>query len=233
MLNIKQLTGTITKIRDLSPTAREYTVTPAEPLPFVAGAFVNLFIEHEGKSIRRAFSISSNDQNSHAFTLSIRLSPDGELTPMLWNNDFISKTVKLMGPLGLNTANKMQSNRIFLFGFGVGAGVVKSLAEHISNRKDLESLTIVTGNRNIEEILHKDYFNQLAEENKKVDVTYVVSDKNQISYPAGYIQEHISGLDFNNVDVYICGQRVACTALETNIKATNPINCNFFIEDFH
>ena len=233
MPQIKQLSGTITKISELSPTAREYTITPAEPLPFIAGAFVNLFITHEDKTIRRAFSMSSNDKIDTSFTLSIRLSLNGELTTLLWKEDFIGKTVKLMGPLGLNTADKMKSNKVFLFGFGVGAGVVKSLAEHIASRPDLESLTIVTGNRNIEEILHKDYFDQLSAADPKVKVTYVVSDKNQTIYPIGYIQEHLNSYDFNNADVYMCGQGMACKALEDGIKKTTPQNCNFFIEDFH
>ena len=138
-----------------------------------------------------------------------------------------------MGPLGLNTADKMKSDKVFLFGFGVGAGVVKSLAEHIASRPDLKSLTIVTGNRNIEEILHKDYFDQIAATHKNINVTYVVSDKNQTTYPTGYIQEHIGNYNFNNADVYMCGQGVACQGLETEIKKTTPQNCNFFIEDFH
>lgn len=233
MTPIKQLTGTITNVCDLSPTAREYTVEPSEPLSFVAGAFVNLFIQHEGKTIRRAFSISSSDQNPNAFTLSIRLSPSGELTPILWEKDFSGETIKLMGPLGLNTADKMHSKRIFLFGFGIGAGVVKSLAEHMVKRNDITSLTIATGNRTIEEILHKDYFDHLATHNDKVSVTYVVSDKNQSQYKTGYIQDYIAEYDFSNADVYMCGQVAACTALEAAIKTTDPQNCNFFIEDFH
>lgn len=233
MSSIRQLTGTITAIRVLSPTAREYTITPEYPLPFIAGAFVNVFIEHEGKTIRRAFSISSSDKNHASFTLSIRLSPNGALTPLLWQEDFLGRTVKLMGPLGLNTADKINSRKVFLFGFGIGAGVVKSLAEHLTSRDNLESLTIVTGNRSVEEILHKDYFDTLANSNPKVSVRHVVSDTQQNQYPAGYIQEHLGTCDFNDTDVYMCGQGVACTALETTIKNTEPRNCNFFIEDFH
>lgn len=230
---IKQLNGTITNIQDLSPTARLYTITPDEPLPFTAGAFINLFVEQEGKTIRRAFSMSSNDKDTDSFTLSIRLSLNGELTPILWNEDFTGHAVKIMGPLGLNTADKMTSKKIFLFGFGVGAGVVKSLAEHMSNRPELESLTILTGNRSINEILHKDFFDTLAENDKRVTVQYVVSDKEQTTYPTGYIQEHIDNYDFNNADVYMCGQGVACMSLETAIKATNPKDYNLFVEDFH
>lgn len=233
MTNIKQINGTISNVRDLSPTAREYTITPSELLPFAAGAFVNVFVEHNGKTIRRAFSMSSSDTEEQSFTLSIRFSPDGELTPILWSKDFTGETVKLMGPLGLNTVDKMNSKKVFLFGFGVGAGVVKSIAETIAKRSELGSLVIVTGNRSVEEILHKDYFDELVNSNIRVTVRYVVSDKNQTEYPTGYIQENISEYDFNDSDIYMCGQGIACTALETAIKATVPQNSHFFVEDFH
>lgn len=233
MTTIQQINGTISAIKDLSATAREYTIVPATPLPFVAGAFVNLFIEHDGKTIRRAFSMSSSDTNDQSFTLTIRLSLHGELTPILWDHDFQGKTVRLMGPLGLNTADKMSAPHAFLFGFGVGAGVVKSLADHLAAKPDLKTLTIVTGNRSIDEILHKDYFDELAKNNPKVTVTYVVSDKTQSQYPTGYIQEHIGAYDFNNADVYMCGQKVACDALTETVSAKAPKNCTFFVEDFH
>ncbi len=233
MQPIKQTTGIITSVRDLSPTAREYTVTPAEPLAFTAGAFVNTFFEHNGKTIRRAFSLSSSDTDNQSFTLSIRHNLQGELTPILWEHDFTGKTIKLMGPLGLNTADKMPANKIFLFGFGIGAGVVKSLADHMVKRPELEQLTIITGNRSIDEILHQDYFDTLDKEHNKVSVTYIVSDKNQSQYKTGYIQDHVQAYDFADSNVYICGQTVACTALQTAIENRQPKNCHFFIEDFH
>lgn len=232
MNRIKQTTGSITNIRDLSPTAREYTITPAEPFPFIAGAFVNTFFQHNGTTIRRAFSLSSSDADEQSFTLSIRLNPHGELTPILWERDFTGETIKLMGPLGLNTADKMRAKKVFLFGFGVGAGVVKSLADHMLRRSDLTTLTVVTGNRSADEILHQDYFDTLKAD-PRVAVAYVVSDTTQTTYPSGYIQNHISSYDFNDTDIYICGQGVACTALEAAINATAPQNHHFFIEDFH
>lgn len=194
---------------------------------------MNLFVEHEGTMIRKAFSMSSSAAESASISLSIRLSPTGELTPILWKENYTGRRVKLMGPLGMNTADKMTSDHVFLFGFGVGAGVVKSLADSIARRPTLESLMIVTGNRSVDEILHKDYFDELAENNSKVRVSYVVSDKEQTSFPVGYIQDHVLDYAYNDADVYMCGQTVACVALEAAIKATNPRNCRFFIEDFH
>ncbi|MCA9356757.1 hypothetical protein H6784_06005 [Candidatus Nomurabacteria bacterium] len=230
---IKKMSGLITKVTDLSPTAREYVIKPSELMPFTAGSFVNLFVEHSGEKIRRAFSMSSADTNPDEFAITIRLSPNGKLTPLLWAEDYVGREIELMGPLGLNTADKMTASKTFLFGFGVGAGVVKSLAENLGARDNLNSLTIVTGNRSTEEILHKDFFDSLSETNEKVSVKYVVSDNSQTIYPIGHIQDHLTEYDFSNSDVYMCGQGVACDALEKTISSTNPTNCNFFVEDFH
>jgi NAD(P)H-flavin reductase len=230
---IKQLSGTITAVRDLSPTAREYTFVPESPFTFIAGAFVNVFVAVDGTTIRRAFSLSSSDADTNSFTLSIRHNPNGHLTPHLWAEDYTGKTVKLMGPLGLNTADKMTARVVYLFGFGVGAGVVKSLADQMSRRSDLEKLVIVTGSRSVAELLHKDYFDTLATTDSRITVDYIVSDKSQSTYPTGYIQDHLATYDFTNANVYMCGQGVACNALEAAIVATNPINCTFLIEDFH
>ncbi len=233
MLPIKRMNGIISQVRELTPTAREYVITPTEPFTFTAGAFVNLFVTHEGQTIRRAFSMSSDDTATDQFAVSIRLSKGGALTPLLWSHDFTNTEVSLMGPLGLNTADKMQSKKIFLFGFGIGAGVVKSLAMHHVASDMCDELVIVTGNRAENEIIHKDFFDELQQANPKVSCQYVVSQPTSELYPIGYIQDHIDQYDFNDSDVYICGQTVACKALQEKVMATNPSNCTFFVEDFH
>lgn len=231
---IKKINGTISAVYDLTPTAREITIALNEPLTFLAGCFVNVFIEHEGVTLRRAFSISSDDAVDGTIKISVRLNHKGMVTPLFWAENIIGKEVVVMGPLGLNTADKMQAKRIFLFGYGIGAGVVKALAEHYVKLDDISEIRIMTGNRSEDEIIHKDFFDKISMLYNNIHVTYVVTDVNPGSvYPKGFIQDHIQHLDFNNSDVYVCGQEVACTALVTTVKNQNPQNCNFFVEAFH
>ncbi len=234
MMPIKKIKGTITAVSDISSTAREVELTLSEPMLFIAGSFVNMFIENDGEVLRRAFSISSSEEETSQVRLSIRLNPGGGVTPLFWNDDIVGKDVEVMGPLGLNTADKMKSENIFLFGFGVGAGVIRSLAEHFVRARDLTSLTIVTGSRTETEILHKDFFDALATKNKNVSVDYVLSKPPaDSSYKEGYIQQHLNGLDFNNAHVYVCGQEAACDELVGIIESQKPIDCEFMVEGFH
>ncbi len=231
---IQKIAGTISQIIDLSPTAKEITLKLDKPLTFISGCFVNLFIEDEGEKFRRAFSISSVDGTHDTFTLSIRESLKGRVSPLFWKKDMLNTPIEIMGPLGLNTADKMHSKRIFLFGFGIGVGVIKSLAEHFTTKTDIESITIFTGSRNNADVMYKDFFTTLTEKDNRVSVKYIVTENDgSTDYSVGFIQNHINDLDFNNSDIYICGQEVACNALQEKAKESNPENCTFSVEAFH
>lgn len=233
MTTIKKIPATITAVHDTTPTARVVTLTLSEPFPFVAGAFVNVFINHEGKVLRRAFSISSSDTKSDTIDLTIRLSLNGVVSPLFWREDIIGTKVEVMGPLGLNTADKMTQARTFLFGFGVGAGVVKSLAEHFINDPKCTELTIMLGSRHESEIVHLKELTEFTKD-PRVTIRHAVSNPGEDNtYPVGYIQNHLEGFNFNQADVYVCGQEVACNALIDTIKNQNPQNCQYFIEGFH
>ena len=167
-------------------------------------------------------------------TLSIRLSPTGTMTPLFWQKDMTGETLELMGPLGLNTVDKMTQNKIYLFAFGVGVGVVKSIADYFANIRKVDHLTIYTGSRTEDEILYKEYFDNLAKSSDNISVKYIVSSPSLESiFSKGYIQDYISDLDFNNADIYVCGQEKACNDLVSKAKSLEPYNCRYFVEGFH
>ncbi len=233
-MKIKKFTGTITKIIDLSLTAKEVIIRTSVPVDFIPGSFLNVFMTIDGEKIRRAFSISSShlDQNEISFT--IRLSPKGKMSPLFWKEDLTHAELELMGPLGLNTVDKMLKQKIYLFAFGVGVGVVKSIADYFNAQKDIQKIVIITGSKFEEEVLYKDYFSKLQNQSANVTVKHVVSrPKPESDHLRGYIQDHITEFDFDNSDIYVCGQEQACLDLVNKIKSKNPQECEFFIEGFH
>ncbi|HAS80927.1 MAG: Oxidoreductase FAD/NAD(P)-binding domain protein [Candidatus Nomurabacteria bacterium GW2011_GWE1_32_28] len=233
-MNIKKITGKINNVVDLSKTAKEISINLSEPIDFISGSFMNVFIDINGEKVRRAYSISSSSLENKNITFTIRLSPVGLLTPLFWKKDMIGEDIEMMGPLGLNTVDKMKQDKIYLFAFGVGAGVVKSIASYFFNQKNIKSLTILTGSKSEDEILYKDYFNSLSLGSGNVFVDHIVSRTREGStIKKGYIQDYINEFDFNNSDVYVCGKEKACNDLVEKIKLMNPSDCNYFIEGFH
>ncbi len=233
-MSIKKFNGEITKIVDFSKTAKEITISLDEPIDFLPGNFMNVFFDLNGEKVRRAYSISSSSKEYDSVSFLIRLSPKGLVTPLFWNTDMIGQKLSLMGPLGVNTVDKMTKKKVFLFAFGVGAGVIKSIADYFINIRNIDSLTIFTGSRTEDEILYKDYFSEIENSHDNISVKHIISNPSEGSiYSKGYIQDFIDSLNFDNSDVYVCGQEAACTSLCEKVKNMNPVDCTFFVEAFH
>lgn len=231
-MKIKKIKGVIVKTIDLSPTAKEVQIKLSEPLEFHAGSFVNIFMSVDNEIIRRAYSISGSNSEGDVISVAVRLTPTGKVSPIFWSPSIINREVEVMGPLGINTVDKMHDHKKYLVGFGIGAGVIKSLAEHLTTDEQVEKIHIMLGFRNEEDILFKPFFDELNQ-NDKATVQYVLSKPNRADHLNGYVQDHVSLYDFNNSDVYICGQEKACKQLQEKIQTQNPTNCKFFVEGFH
>ena len=225
--------GTVTKITDLSKTAKDITFSLPHDLPFIAGQFVNIFMDIEETKVRRAYSIASSDSVHNEVTLTLRHSPTGVMTPVIWKTDITGMKLEIVGPLGVNTADKLQGETIYLFGYGVGAGVTRSVLDHVIQHSNATKIVVMTGSRSEDEILHKEYFDTMSHIDSRVTVKYVVSNPSMHVYLHGYIQDHLDNFSFNNADVYMCGHEVACNSLREKIRSKNPKGCTFLVEAFH
>ncbi len=232
-MKIFKSSGTITRVTPLSPTAKEVTISLESLFECPPGSFINLFISIEGETLRRAYSVVSANVEQKTITIAVRLTPTGKVTPQFWKDSILGNSVTVMGPFGSNTGDKLSKPNLFLFGFGIGAGVIKSIAAYAIDNPVVEKIVIVTGSRAEDDIIYKEYFELLAK-NPKVTATYVVSNPIAQDYAwKGYIQDHVSTLDFSDADIYMCGQVKACDALQEKIGTHNPHNCSFFVEAFH
>lgn len=227
--------ATITGFTDLSESAREIQLQLPSPFPFMPGAFVNVFFTVDDTKVRRAFSISSDNADETHITLSIRKTPGGLAGEFFWKENIIGTEVEIQGPLGLNTADKIHHTKVFLFGFGIGVSVIKALVHHLVRNKTVRSIDIITGSRDENDVMYKEFFQDVAQKNPHITYTYIVSRPfpHTPAERTGHIQDHIENLQFDNSDVYACGQGKACDDLITKIKTTKPNDCTFFMEAFH
>lgn len=223
----------IVGVKDLSPTAREIQIVPEIPIDFIPGMFVNIFMEYNGEILRRAYSISSDSNQKESFTVSVRLLSNGGMSPVFWDKDIVGGEIKVMGPMGFNTIEKITKKKVFLFAFGIGAGVIKSIADELVRRDEVEEINIMTGNRDEEELLYRDFFDDLAVKNKKVKIRHILSKpKNNAFEFTGHIQDFVEDLDFSNSSAYVCGSTKACESLKGKIESMHPKNFDIVVEAF-
>lgn len=230
---VKRMSADIGTITDLSPTAKEVTLRLSEPLGFVPGAFVNVFMDDHGTRIRRAYSISSDESSQDAITLSIRKGSAGGMSERFWNEGIERAPLEIMGPLGLNTADKITGTNVFLFAFGIGVSVIKGLLPHLLRRSDITQITVMTGSRNEKEALYKDFFEDASRTDPRLRVATILSQPMDDAYPLkGYLQDHIDGLDFTDASVYICGSKTAAESLKAAIEHEGSSVREYLVEAF-
>lgn len=232
-MSISTINGKIKHIKDLSPSAREITFSLDAPLYFKPGSFVNVFTHINGEKVRRAYSLSSDPSNAHEISLSIRRAQTGTMSPIFWHDDIYDKEFTFMGPLGVNTSDKITHKKIFLFAYGIGISVVKSILFDVLERPGIEEIVLVTGNRDETELLYKEYLDTLVSDHPYFHVRYVLSKPADDTYPhIGYIQDHIEDLEFSASDSYVCGPTKACESLIAAIEAKHPIDYAIHVEKF-
>lgn len=223
----------IRKVTTLSPTAKEVTLQLPESLGFLPGAFVNVFMEHNGARMRRAYSVSSDEDVQNTITLSIRKGSVGGMSERFWDKGVEQVPLEIMGPLGLNTADKITGTKVFLFGFGIGVSVIKGLLPHLLRRDNITKITVLLGSRSEEEVLYRNFFEGLSVRDPRLVLRMVISRPLDSTYPfQGHLQDHVNGLDFEDASVYICGSKVAVESLKAKIEEGSSKPKEFLLEAF-
>ena len=206
-------------IKDLTKTVREFTLDLGDKFEFKAGQFVNLSFEYNGEILRRAYSIASNPKkNSNEIQLCIKLVESGHLTPKLFEKK-VGDNIDIKGPLGIFTLDKATKRKLVFIGTGTGIAPLRSMIlDEISKQKGIrdseneegifenKEITLIFGVRYENEILYKDEFEKLAEENPNFKYVQVVSrPTDNWDGRSGHVQDNFDMIDVNNSNVFICG----------------------------
>lgn len=232
-MTLTRMQATVVEVTDLSDRAREVTLALPRPLGFLSGAFVNVFIPHEGVQARRAYSISSSPMVQDSIALTIRRTLPTSPSNVFWQPDIIGRSFEIMGPLGLNTIDHVTRDRVYLVGFGIGVSVVKGMLHGLLERKEVKDIWVITGSRSEDEVLYKELFETESTKDTRVHTRFVISRPESDSYPyTGYVQEHLSDFDFTDATVYLCGQSKACEAVQADIEKRHPYGVEFLLEAF-
>lgn len=234
-MKIQKFKTKISGIRDVSENAREITIAiPNEiTFAFLPGQFMNFFVEVDGKKERRAYSISSSqDTENEYITFTIRRDEKGKVSPVFWGENILKKEFEVMGPIGLNTADKLTHNRVFLLAMGVGISPVKSIIDFLLKYTE-KKVILFFGNKNEHQILYKKYFDDLAQKFENFDVIYVLDNPENKDYKLiGFVQDFIIGEDFENASVYICGMHAMAQSVREKIIKTGAKNVQIMEESF-
>ena len=156
---------TVTKV--VKETADAISIVFAQPEPkfeYKSGQFLTLIADINGKSIRRAYSLSSSPFTDDNLVVTIKRVDGGLMSNYLNDNVKAGDKMNVMEPMGnftteFNPANK---RHIIMFGGGSGITPLMSHAKSALTQEPNSIVSLIYANRDINSIIFKEAFQDLT-----------------------------------------------------------------------
>lgn len=189
-----------------TPTIKTLVLSPAQPLQFKAGQFVQLTLPGVGEA---PFTPSSSPQRPER--LEITILKTGAVTDR-FHELSPGATVGLRGPFGKGyPIEKLAGKQVLVVGGGVGLAPLRALIlALLAGLDDIERMSIKYGARCMEELLYRGQYDSWAKQ-PKVDFACTIDNPQQgWSGRTGVVTTLLKGVDVDrsNSLAFVCGPSV-------------------------
>ena len=230
---IKNYEGKIKNIIEQTNSVKLFTIELEETFQFKAGQFINLAFQIEDNNYMKPYSIASMPKNNNKeLKLSIKLVPEGRVTPKLWTKK-IGDKISLKGPFGLFQIRNKQEKLAFI-GTGTGIAPLRSMIfDLLINKKINKEIVLIFGVRYENEILFDEEFTKLMNSNPNFKYIKIISrpTENWIGRK-GHVQDNFDFLDVNNSEFYICGLPLMFEEVHKKLLDMGALKENIYHEVF-
>ena len=175
-----------TKVFRLVPDPARGTT---ECAPFIAGQYVNIYLDIEGMQVNRSYSIASSpkDARDGFYELLIKYVEGGLVSRYVLDNWAEGDEVEISGPAGAFYYSPIRDAKtVVCLAGGSGITPFRSLAKAIVEGDEDFKLTLLFGSRTEEQILFRDEFDALAADDR-ISVVHVLSDEEREGFENGFI----------------------------------------------
>ncbi|KRK33325.1 iron-sulfur cluster-binding domain-containing protein [Loigolactobacillus bifermentans] len=186
----------IVKVIEHFDNARSYVLEPdttrgTQHLAyFRAGQYLSVRLQIEQSYVTRAYAIRSapalalKDQ----YVLTIKLVPNGFVTPYIFKNWQVGTQIETSAPAGELYVQPLRDQSTIV-GLAGGSGITPfyALAQAIVDGTESVDLTLLYGSRTHDQILLDTEFDQLVQQSDRIKVVHVLSDEQVPGYESGFI----------------------------------------------
>ena len=136
---------------------------PATKIEYQSGQFLTLIVDIDGKSVRRAYSLSSSPVVDDDLAVTIKRVEGGLMSNFLYDNVKEGDEIDVMEPMGNFTTEFSTSNKRHIIMFGGGSGItpLMSIAKSALKLEPDSVVSLIYCNRNLESIIFKDSFQNM------------------------------------------------------------------------
>jgi len=212
-------------------------------LPYVAGQYAYFDIggvHNDPKGPIRHFTISSSPtENFILMTTRIRDSPYKQRLASLE----VGIKVKVKGPEGKFVLHEDHTKPAIFLSGGIGVTPFRSMIKYATDKQLPLKIVMFDSNRNKQNILFKDEFDECLKVNKNLKIIYTISDRQTESVTESWngergrinsamLTKYLKSSELKNSIFYICGPPAMINAMQELLKELQIQKDQIRVEEF-
>lgn len=206
----------ITEIINHSPDAKSFVLEPDKSKGttklayFQAGQYLSVRLHINNSYVTRPYAIRSTPLQAKEgkYILTIKLVPNGFVTPYIWQHWHVGTKITTSGPAGELFYSPIRDQK-YIIAIAGGSGITPfySLAGAILDGTVTANLTILYGSRTHDNILLGKELTNITQQTDKVKLVNVLSDEKIPGIEFGYITKDLitKYAPSKNYSIYISG----------------------------
>jgi ferredoxin-NADP reductase len=217
-----QFRAIVERIDSLSYNVRGFRLKLADPprIDFKAGQFIILNVPHEGKVVKRAYSIASPPHEPTTIELCIQHVEGGVASTYFWKLKE-GEAISISGPHGnFLLKEPMDYDPIFM-ATGTGVAPLRAMIRYLIHVNFSRDVWLLFGTRYEHALLYESEFRSLTRLRPTFHYIPTVSRPKEWHGEVGHIQQtfqkHIK--DFANKELYLCGWLEVVKAVCKDLEA--------------
>ena len=198
----------IERTDSLSYNVRGFRLKLIEPttFSFKAGQFVIINIPHQGKIIKRAYSIASAPYENQTIELCIQKVEGGIASGYLWTLKE-GNEISVFGPHGNFLLKEPHDHEPVFMATGTGVAPMRAMIKYLLHQNIPQDIWLLFGCRYEHALLYESEFRSLATIRHNFHYIPTVSRPKEWHGETGHIQQTFQKYvtNFSNKEIYICG----------------------------
>ena len=201
-----QILTTVADIRRLAANVKQFRLACAQPFRFAAGQFVIAHVPHEGKTVKRAYSIASPPYESGHVELCIQIQ-EGGIASTYFNQLRAGDRVTLTGPHGTFVLPQPVTYDPVFLAVGTGVAPLRSMYKQLLHEGCARQIWSLLGVRYETDVLYDEESRALKAAHDNFWYIPTVSRPKTWQGETGYVQEKFKKFIpvWEHKEMFICG----------------------------
>lgn len=198
----------------ISPKVKHFRFKyePNNPFNFIPGQFITIHFEHQGKKLKRSYSLANQPNDKNFIEFAAGYFEGGPGTELLFNLK-PGDTLNINGPFGRLILKEMLPRRYIFVATSTGItpyrAMLAELGKRMENNPELK-VVILQGIQKRQDVLYAEDFHQFVKTYPQAEFIVCLSRETEPLQPfefKGYAQHAFVKLDLKPEEdiVYLCG----------------------------